>query len=315
MVQMRALLVLGGLFLAAGKGNVEECAANGAEAVDEMLNSAVFIWASVKRCAQVNEEVRCEINVASAIESVNGMINVIMKALEGCGGIKTEHAECGLAVGVLTKASAGMAASSGGIIAECPNALEQHTLGTVRGALDDAQTYGHSEFGKCVVDVKSLMKSLFQAVKRIMTVKAICDNTNAERCAHNSIKIVSAFASMGEFLANALDDCSPHGNEEAACAGAAIALVAETHNVARAALAMDHGCKLSETERLYLDGDEDTIAPATNGGSMTLGLVALLPITAVLSFVGGSRVAKARANAQLTEHEMLVSDEFSDSNI
>ena len=66
-------------------------------------------------------------------------------------------------------------------------------------------------------------------------------------------------------------------------------------NVGRASTAMSKACKVEGAQRLYLEDDEASTSPAASTGSVTLALAALLPITAVLSFVGGTRLAKARA--------------------
>merc|ERR1712100_500107 len=111
---------MGGLLLA--NGHTASCALHGAEAVDEMLDSALYIMASVVRCDN-DQTIRCALDVSSAVESVNAMVNVILKAVNKCGSLNTEHADCGLAVGVLTRSMAGLPAASAGIVAKCPNEL------------------------------------------------------------------------------------------------------------------------------------------------------------------------------------------------
>merc|ERR1719326_940662 len=107
------------------------CALNGARAVDDLLDSATYIWASVQRCQKPGaaapnnhgNQILCAMDVSSAIEAVNAMVNVILKGVEKCGDLEGKNAKCGLAVGVLTKTFAGVAASSAGVTAKCPNAL------------------------------------------------------------------------------------------------------------------------------------------------------------------------------------------------
>jgi len=304
MVQMRALIVLGGLFLASGDSSSElTCALEGSGAVDELLDSAIYMWAATKRCAETGEGVRCEVNIASAVESVNGMVNVIVKALESCGHLKSAKIECGQSVGRLTESIAGLSAASGGVVATCPNKLEPRYISTVRGSLAEADQYGHEEFGACMVDVKATMKSLFHAIKRLMTLEEHCEDPHSEKCTHNVLKVVDSFASIGEMIASALNHCivckpgdagCEKMREDADCAAQSTRLVDEVNNVARAAVGMDEHCDISKAERLFLDDDEDTIATGTGGTSVTLGLVALLPLTAVVAFMGGSRIAKTR---------------------
>jgi len=317
---MRALVFSACLLCVSG--NTANCALNGARAVDDMLDSAVYIMASIVRCHD-KDTIRCELDVASAIESVNAMVNVIVKAVDDCGGLDNDpHHECGLAVGVLTRSMAGLAAASGGIVAKCPNKLNGgHPLETVGGVMEDASTYGGKRafktagfspgFGQCVIDIKDTVKSLFKAIKRIMTIKENCEDPQSMHCAHNSIKIVDAFTGLAEYISGAIGKCSGNSKHQdnAVCAQMSIRLFHAIGNVDRAGTAMAHDCKISEAERLYLENeDEAPVAPASDSSSVTLALAALLPITAVLSFVGGKRLAKARAQ-QTMDGEALMNIE------
>jgi len=319
---MRALVLLTGLFLASGADTVT-CALDGAEAVDEMLDSAVYIMASMTRCgkkASNTNDVACAMDVSAAIESVNGMINVIMKAIGKCGALKDDHFKCGLAVGVLTRSFAGLASASAGIVAKCPigNKLGGGNVKTVAEANEDAARYGGDKakplgintinpmpagMGECVINVKDTVKALFKAIKRIMTLKDNCEDTASEHCAHNTIKVVSSFSALGEYLAGAIGKCDAKSHSTALCAEMSLRLVREVENVGRASVAMTKDCDVGGAERLYLE-DADASTPATDNKA-TMALAALLPLTAVVAFVGGSRFAKTRP--QMTEDsEMLV---------
>jgi len=294
---LRVLLPLAAIFLASAD-DTASCALHGAEAVDELLDSAVYIWASVETCSHAGSEVRCEVNVASAIEAVNGMINVIMKAIHKCGELK--HAKCGMAAGALTEGFAGLAAASGGIAAKCDTKLNPGQIQTVRGAMQNAGSYAgdarNQKFGACIVDIKSSMKSFFKVIKRLMTVKHNCKHGMSKHCVHNSLKIVAAFANLGAFIANAVGHCDAHKfNGDAYCAAQSMRLVNEVNNVAKAGVAMAKECHEDSDSRLYLLDEEDDEAPASSSSSVTMALAAMLPITAVLAFVGGSRLAKARS--------------------
>merc|ERR1719498_396720 len=93
------------LFGLAAHAQAGSCALNGARAVDDMLDSAVYIMASIARCDPAQQAydhgTRCALDVSSAIEAVNGMVNVIIKAVDSCD--KVHVADCGKAVGVLTE--------------------------------------------------------------------------------------------------------------------------------------------------------------------------------------------------------------------
>jgi len=141
------------------------------------------------------------------------------------------------------------------------------------------------------------MKSLFKAIKRIMTVKHNCEDPNSKHCAHNVAKIVASFTALGEYLSGALGKCTvasnPDMSKDALCAQMSLRLIHHVDNVDRAGTNMARHCHLSAAERLYLEDEDEEIAPASNN-SATLALAALLPITAVLSFAIGKRLAKSR---------------------
>jgi len=316
---MRALVLLAGLFLANG-ADTAACALDGAEAVDEMLDSAVYIMASMTRCgekASNSNGIACAMDVSSAIESVNGMINVIMKAVGNCGALKDDHYKCGLAVGVLTRSFAGLASASTGILAKCPigKKLGGGAVTTVAEANENAARYGGDRankginginkmpagMGECIINVKDTVKALFKAIKRIMTIKDNCEDPASNHCAHNTLKVVVSFSALGEYLAGAVGKCDAKSHSDALCAQMSLRLVRQIENVGRASVAMTKDCNVGGAERLYLE-DADASAPASDNKA-TMALAALLPLTAVVAFVGGSRFAKSRA--QVMDAELL----------
>merc|ERR1712093_703198 len=144
-----------------------------------------------------------------------------------------------------------------------------------------------ASFGQCLVDVKDIVKSLFKATKRILTVKENCDGEHERHCAHNALKIVAAFSGMGEYLAAAVGRCSPANaankklREGAGCGEETMKLVRHLHNVGRASIDLNKYCEEGE-ERLY-QLEHGTIEVQSANGSVTLLLAALLPLSAVLS--------------------------------
>jgi hypothetical protein len=319
---MRCLLLLSAVSLV----QAEYCALDGARAVDDMLDAATYIWASTQRCNTTtgntqSDTTLCTLDVSAAIESVNGMVNVILKAVQKCGHLESESAQCGLAVGVLTRSFAGLAAASSGIAAKCPTKLNNFTpkkplvynvASTVtqsqQSALASAQAAAQAHqnqllgtqmasFGQCIVDIKDLTKSLFKGMKRIMTMKQSCAD-GTPHCAHNTLKLVASLGAMGQYLANAVGRCSPatvtNANRitNSECAGEISHLVRHVSNVGRASVDLQQSCEIG-AERLYQIEHGEVENQSSN--SMTLVLAAFLPLTAVLSFVGGSRFAKPRA--------------------
>jgi hypothetical protein len=245
------------------------------------------------------------------------MVNVILKAVDKCGKLEGESTKCGLQIGVLIKAFAGLAASSSGVIAKCPNPMNATSAGgylvqppgITSGQSALASAAQTASFAQCLVDVKDATKSLFKATKRIISVKENCNGENPRHCAHNSLKIVSAFAAMGEYLAGALGRCSPNIvanaklRADGQCAQEVQDLVRHTTRTAGASMYLQKYCEIG-AERLYeLEQGE---AGASNGSSVTLGLAALLPLSAVVAFVGGSRFGKSRVQTAVEDQAPLV---------
>merc|ERR1719262_2205118 len=310
---IRSVILLAGLWSASAADH-GACALNGARAVDDMLDGATYIWASVQRCQKPGtgnkkgNQVLCAMDVSAAIESVNAMVNVILKAVEGCEGLQGENEKCGLAVGVLTRSFAGLAAASAGVKAKCVDKLT--FLVTAPGELDNkngalGSAAQEASFGECLVDVKDTVKSLFKATKRFLTVNGNCDGEDVPACAHNGLKIVAALSSMGQYLAGAIGRCSPNTvankglREGGQCAEQVDELVRYLTDVGRAGVGLKEFCE-EGAERLYQL--EHGVEMQNGGSSMTLALAALLPIGAVLGFVGGSRFARSRGQS----HETLV---------
>merc|ERR1712139_591312 len=98
----------------------------------------------------------------------------------------------------------------------------------------------------------------------------------------------------------------PENRANGQCAQMSARLAHAVGEVGTAATAMDGACAPTPAERLYLDSIDQkkaVSAPATS--SLTMGLTALLPITAVVAFVAGKRLAKARSVQPAADEEML----------
>jgi len=301
---MRALLTLACLLLANGHDQAE-CALDGLGAVDEALDAAIYVWASTKRCVQPHAITRCEVDVTSAIESVNGMINVILKAVDKCGGLKTKHASCGMAVGVLTESAAGLAAASGGIMSECVWA--DHS--GVRSGLREAAEFGDNRFGRlgrCAVDVKHSLKAIFKTIKILMTVKN--EHKSTKKGARNALKIVAAFAGLGEYLAGIVGHCTHVSEGKALCAAQSARLVKQLTNIGNGGQGLAKHCHLSPSRLYELENEDDEteMPESASGNSVTIALAAMLPLAAVFGFVGGSRLSKVRSQRSTHDSESLM---------
>jgi len=284
---MRSLLFFSAV--AAAAAGKADCAVDGAQAMDQFSDAAIFIWAATKRCGKATEsQVKCEVDITSAMQSVNDMINVIVAAVGDCGAIETNHQACGMAVSELTSAAAGLAAASGGIANACPNTLKNIPDGTAGSSLMQKVTPGSTELGLCVIDAKSVLRSLFSASKLLSEVGGDCRHSkfgSESGCAYKALDIVSALADMGSVLAASVDDCTGSGNADAACSEYILKAISSLHVVAKAGMHIDKHCRVKDS-RLFLEEQE---AEAKDTSFLNLALAACLPIAAVLSFVVGRR--------------------------
>jgi len=309
MVQIaRVLLPFAAVVLASGKAHKMDCALEGMEAVDDLLDAAIYVWASTERCGSADETVRCEVDVASAAESVQKVVNVMLKALDKCDVVE---ADCARASLDLTTSVSGLAAASGGIIAECPNKFQPAEGETARTTLEevktDKATEKHGEFarkGHCIVDVKHSLKAIFKTIKTLMKI----DKKQSDK---NAIKVVAAFAGLGEYLAGVVGHCTDFANVKAKCASQSARLIKQFTEVAEGGRGLAKDCELSESRLYALENDEDEteLSEGSSSSFVTLGLAAMLPLAAVLGFVGGSRVSKGRSQMQTREVQPLVLEE------
>merc|ERR1712166_397692 len=238
-------------------------------------------------------------DIAESISSVNSMINTIIRSVESCGTLSTEHDKCAMAVSELTAASAGLAGDVGGVYDDCPKLLPaaggrclEHPLST--------------RLGNCIMDAKQAVTTLFSAAHAFSHIHKDCETAGA-KCENNALSLVAGLADLGAFLAGAVNTCMVNPNAKAACAEQSLTLVGQLHAISEAGLKVSGECKVAEADRLYLENG----AKAATSNSVPLALAALLPISAVLSFVAGSRFAKYRSQqgAREPDCEQLMMEE------
>jgi hypothetical protein len=271
-----------------------DCAVDGAKAVDQATDAAIFIWAATKRCGNPkHEKVKCAMDITSAATAAGNMANVIVAALDDCDVIKTDNKDCGMLAGELTTAVAGLASMTAGMIDGCHNNKFDGNDDNAKDAIVDRGILRRdTDLGECIVDAKDSLSSIFDAVKSLK-------NLEEGETEHNALNTVSALASLGRAVAGAVDDCSAFatgkGNQNALCASRTLGAVQELHSIADLAESMAATCEASASaSRLYLQNGKNTGAITQN--SMSLTLAAFLPVAAVLGFVFGRRFGKARAN-------------------
>lgn len=294
---MRPVLVLGAICVASAH-DAAVCALDGAQSVDELAQATLNIWAATERCGKTGSKTECAIDIAESISSVNAMINTIVRSVENCGTLSTEHDKCAMAVSELTAASAGIAGAVGGVYEGCPKL-------PAAGARRLAHPLT-TRLGNCILDAKEAVTTLFSAANAFSHIHKDCETAGA-KCENNALSLVAGLADLGAFLAGAVNTCMVAPNAKAACAEHSLTLVVELHAIAAAGMKVSGACKVEAADRLYLENGEK----AATSSSMPLALAALLPISAVLSFVAGSRFAKYRSQqgAREPDCEQLMMEE------
>merc|ERR1711959_682982 len=108
--------------------------------------------------------IKCEIDVASAVQSVTDMATIIAKAVDTCAGdLGAGNAQCGMAAGSLVSAASGLAAGTGSLT----HWIKDGTAGG--NAVNDVTTL---RTGKCIVNAKSVVNDTLQAAAAIKAAQA-----------------------------------------------------------------------------------------------------------------------------------------------
>jgi len=250
----------------------------------------------------MEQAAECSVDVSNAIESVTGMITVILKAVENCGDVVNHGAECGAAVTEITGSMAGIAATSSGIAEHCPKTA----IKPIPGLVQEAENPGNPPFGHalayCIVDSKNLIKAVLRVSMRVADAGSVCNDQAGEgsagqvACGGRVLHVLAALGDMGEFIAGVVGHCSQPENQPAACASEVLGLLRNLVELSYSGVKISTACKLNEAQQLYLDNAKEAVETPTiaNSISVSLLLAVSLPMTAVMSFVAGRRIAKYR---------------------
>lgn len=276
------------------------CTINGVEAADDLVNGIFYLTQAGHRCKAGGRADECAIEVSYALESINAMVNVVLKALNGCAGLLNSFpAECAAATSQVTENFFGVAATGSSIHKYCGKSEGSGDLKPIQGMAGAITFYEDDHFNHhtahCVVDIKSLVKTAIRATLGFITVGDTCkDHTEAgrERCDRNILYVVASIAEMGEFIAGAVGHCGKPPNTEAACAGAVLGLLRDLTKLSAAGENLANQCRLTPAQRLYMESPI-VIKERSDSGLLQLGLAAMLPIAAALSFVAGKKWANS----------------------
>merc|ERR1712216_332444 len=131
----------------------------------------------------------------------------------------------------------------------------------------------------------------------LQKMKKQCDEGTSTGCTVDALDAVSVLSAFGSYISEAVGHCetahkkseTPQ-SKEALCAGGILGTIADVSSVANLALVLKHECASSKA-RLYVEND---VATTATGSPLVLALAAVLPLTAVLSFVAGKRFGKGQ---------------------
>jgi len=263
------------------------CALDSSGAVSSAIDSALYIWASTKRCKPPlvgDGPLKCEQDVASSVKAVTATAGAIAGMMNSCGAVDDANAKCGLAVNGLISATAGLAAAGGKLTQWC-----------VHHDYTDPSPALNTVLGKCTIQSGGAINSIFDAKNTIGHLQKTCDDAGDKKCVVNVLDVVSVVADLGAHLAGSAAFCQQYADPSHAvgqekCANGVLEAIAQLSNVARIAMGVEKACS-TESTRLYLEGNGEA---ATSIPSATITLAAFLPITAVLGVIAGMRIARSR---------------------
>jgi hypothetical protein len=274
------------------------CLVDGMGAVDDALDAAMFMWAAIDRCGKASEEIKCSVGILSSVQSITGMTNVILKALNKCGDFTNADAKCTIAGMRLTKASAGVGATAANVAQHCetPNATNAGAASAIANG-----NWPQQDPAQCIVDMKDTLKNLFKAISHLLKTNNKCQQ-GAQHCAANAMAVAGALSGMGGYLAGAVGHCSkPNTVSGSICSEASLQLVEDLTKIGEAGVQLHEHCGLAAT-RLYSEIQDNKVQSKSGFSSTNIILAAFVPVTAIASFVGG-RFLKSQDTDQAREYE------------
>jgi hypothetical protein len=273
------------------------CLLDSGEAVSDAMDAAMFMWAAIDRCEKKGEAIKCSVGLLSTVQSMQGMLNVVLKALNKCGDFTPSDYKCTMAGLELTKAASGVGASAANVAQHCENPQASVAAAGNQGTLLTNGNWPQQDPAQCIVDAKDSLKDLFKAVQGLMKVQNRCA-MGAEKCAADVLAITSALTGMGGYIAGAVGHCSPPDSVAGSvCSEASLLLVDDLNKVAKAGVQIHEHCMMTSS-RLFEEITAKKVQKTSFASPTNLILAAFIPVTAVLGFVGGSRFLRSSGAAR-----------------
>jgi len=300
---MRAIVILAPMFLMVTADL--SCNLDSSDVVVNGIDSAVNIWAATQRCkgpAQV--PVKCEQDIASAIQSVSLMANAIANMVGSCDK-EAQLGQCAVSVNKLVGTTAGLAAAGGLMANKCgkvpaPNTPQDADL--------PANVESATQLGKCTADAGDSINSILQASNTVREAKKDC-SSKGKGCPTSALNVLSIVSNMGSYIFSTVSDCQQYKDEQnkvdspayvagLECTESILSAIAGLSNVAAIGLNIKDDCAATSS-RLYLESKTGANTEGAFTNPTVLVLAAILPITAVASFIAGSRFSKSRKDTRV----------------
>lgn len=268
-----------------------QCGIYATDAALEIPDSGTLIFLTAMRCGnngQTNEAdtKKCVIDASALIESVFKSVNSILKAVQHCSNgdnLNTPSAQCGMDVSKLVESGASLSGAVAGLATYCsPDTADLST----NPGLDNDKV---GSLFHCLLGGADAMKSFLMIGMRAKQTADAC-NSESKQCTHRTLQLVGSLADMIQYALQSSAHCETPTNLPALCASKAIKLANALADIGLVGNQMTKSCS-GEQSRLYLEGDD--VIPSNSGSFVSLGLAALLPAVAALSFVAGSKWARA----------------------
>jgi len=302
---IRAIVILAPMFLMVTAD--WSCSLDSSDVVANGMDGAINIWAATQRCKgtiPAQAPVKCEQDVASAIQSVSLMAGAIADMIGSCDK-KAQFGECGLSVNKLVGATAGLAAAGGLMANKCGQIPAPNT--------DlDADLPPNAEratrLGKCTADAGESINSIFQVSNTVRDARKHCYG-KAKGCPTSAFNVLSIIANMGSYIASTVTNCVKYEDEQKKvkdpeyvagleCTESILSAIAGLSEVAAVGASIKDDCAATSS-RLYLESNAGANTEGPFKNPTVLVLAAILPITAVASFIAGSRFAKSRKETRV----------------
>jgi len=300
---LRAILTLGMLVATATAG--AQCELDSTTMVDHAVQAALAIWAADKRCngAIVREApVKCTTDVATSIQELSEVGTAIGDMLGACGNLKLENHECAAAADAVFTATAGLTAAGATIADDCAKIVPKQ--------FDDDVLDTATQLGKCTADAAGSMNSFFAAHNAVQHMKESCEGEHG--CKVDAFEVVNVLSEFGAYIAGAYSECSTYDAESkhqaapdvdaADCSKAVLEGINSLSSLTELGLKMHKACNIKD-ERLY--SERAGVASAMSSSSL-FAMAAAIPAAAVVSFIAGSRFAKARQQRDTSAAGSLV---------